>query len=201
MKKISILVAASSMLIAGSLSASLINFTSGIGFTGALQADGVSTLTSAGAGAFTFQLGTFDETSLSGTSDTWAAAFNNEMTGVNFWATSGPGAGRFQGSNSMDDGSSNGLAAYIFGFNTADASQIILFKNDSWTFPTYDPIDSAADTFSLADANTQIIQADGTFTTIGGNFQMLAAVPEPSTYAALIGLLALGAAMHCRRRA
>jgi hypothetical protein len=187
------------VLLTGSLSASLINFTSGTGFAGALQADGVSTISSAGAGSFSFQLGTFNEASLSGNSDTWAAGFNNEMAASNPWSTSAPAANRFQGSVSMDDGSSTNNAAYIFGFNTSDSSQIILFKNAAWVFPAFDETDFSADTFSLADANTQVLQANGTFTAIGGNFQMLSAVPEPSTYAALAGMFVLCIAMLRRR--
>lgn len=200
MRKVLTAFVASSIVFTASLSASIIGFTSGTGFADALQSDGVSTLTSAGAGAFTFQLGTFDEAVLSGTADTWATGFNNEMTGDNVWGTFGPAIGRFLGDQTMDDASSNGAAAYIFGFN-ADTSQIILFKNAAWVFPAFDSFDLSADLFSLEDANTQILQADGTFASIGSNIQMLAAVPEPSVFALFSGAMALGWVMVRRRRA
>lgn len=138
-----------SILCAGAVNASLLNFQSGAGVT-ALQSDGVSTLSSAGAGSFTFALGTFDESVLSGSSDTWGTGFVDRMNGTNNWLLSPPPvANRFQGDRLMSDGSADSLQAYIFGYSIADSSQVILFKNSSWTFPAFNALDLTSDIFSL----------------------------------------------------
>jgi len=176
--------------------ASLINFQSG-SLSSYLQADDVTNLDS----TYTFALGTFNEAVLSGTSDTWAGGFTDEMDGVNTWKTSGPVPlrNKFQNENAMTDDSSNGQAAYIFATNTAN-DEILIFKNASWIFPNYSATDLDADIFSLQDANTQVVNATGSFVAFDNNLRMLTAVPEPSTYAMFAGALALGYVMIRRRR-
>ncbi len=186
-------------LVCGStLSASLINFQSG-SLTSFLQADGATNLD----GTYTFALGTFSEAALAGSSDSWFAAFDDQMVGTNDWLTSGPAPviNTFQGDQLMVDGSETSSAAYIFGYNT-DQSEIIIFRNASWVFPTFDDLDVSADIFSLQDANTEVVTSAGSWVTFNNNLQMItaSAVPEPSTYAALSGLLALGYVMVRRRK-
>ena len=117
--------------------ASLINFQSGVVST-YLQADGLSDLDS----SYTFALGTFNEAALTGDIGTWAASFNDEMVEVNTWKTDGPAPlqNKFQGEVAMDDDSSEGQSAYIFGSNGPD--ELVIFRNSDWTFPTYDNLDT-----------------------------------------------------------
>ncbi|MDG1300278.1 MAG: PEP-CTERM sorting domain-containing protein [Opitutae bacterium] len=61
--------------------------------------------------------------------------------------------------------------------------------------------DTAADVSTFAATGTQIIVADGGGFGGNGVSFTLSAVPEPSTFAALAGLCALGAVMVRRRRA
>jgi hypothetical protein len=195
MKKILTILAAAATVCSVS-QASKINFQSGSVAT-YLQADGVTNLDS----SYTFALGTFSEAALAGNISTWSASFNDEMVGVNTWKTSGPAPlqNKFQGEVFMDDNSPATSAAYIFGTNGSD--ELIIFRNAAWVFPTFDTLDTTADIFSLADANTQIVTAGGTWTAYASNITMLSTVPEPSTFAALAGLCALGAVMVRRRRA
>jgi len=197
MKKLTTIIAAAALVCSVS-QASKINFQSGTVAT-YLQADGTTNLDA----SYTFALGTFTESSLAGDLSTWSAGFNDEMDGVNTWKTSGPAPlqNKFQGEVAMDDNSSAASAAYIFGTNGSD--EIIIFRNAAWVFPTFDNLDTTADVFSLVDANTQIVTAAGSWTAYASNITMLStvAVPEPSTFAALAGLCALGAVMVRRRRA
>lgn len=198
-----IILLAGATLLGSTLSASLINFQSGAGVT-ALQSDGVSTLSSAGAGAYTFAFGTFNEAALSGAASTWQAAFDDQMASTNNWLLSPPPlANRFLGEVSMNDATANGLAGYIFGYNTSDSSEVIVFKNAAWTFPAFNALDTTADVFSLQDANTQVLGSGGTFSAFSGSFTMIstATVPEPSAFAAIAGVLALGFVALRRRRA
>jgi hypothetical protein len=195
MKKLISIFAAATVVCSVS-QASLINFQSG-SVTTYLQADGVTNLDA----SYTFALGTFTEAALAGGIATWSTGFNDEMVSVNTWITSGPAPlqNKFQGEVAMDDNSSATSSAYIFGTNGSD--EIIIFRNAAWVFPTFDSLDTTADVFSLADANTEIVTAGGTWTTYASNITMLSTVPEASTYAALSGLLALGYVMVRRRRA
>jgi len=196
MKKILTILAAATVCSVSQ--ASIINFQSGTVAT-YLQADAATNLDA----SYTFALGTFTESALSGDISTWSAGFNDEMVSVNSWKTSGPAPllNKFQGEVAMDDNSSASASAYIFGTNGSD--ELIIFRNAAWVFPTFNDLDTAADIFSLADANTQIVTAGGGWTSYASNITMLSttAVPEPSTFAALAGLCALGAVMVRRRRA
>jgi hypothetical protein len=197
MKKILTILAAAATVSSVS-QASLINFQSGSVAT-YLQADAATNLDA----SYTFALGTFTESALSGVISTWSAGFNDEMTAENGWLTSGPPPvlNTFQGNVAMDDNSSATASAYIFGTNGSD--ELIIFRNAAWVFPTFDNLDTTADIFSLADANTQIVTAGGGWTSYASNITMLSttAVPEPSTFAALAGLCALSFVMVRRRRA
>jgi len=186
-----------------SANASLINFQSGTVST-YLQADGVTSLSASPEGNYVFALGTFDESFLSGNSDTWLSGFTDEMEATNVWKTTGaaPLQNKFQGSVSMSDGSATSSNAYIFGYkDDAEKSEIIIFRNAGWQFPAYAPVDlDGSDIISLLDANTQIIDSSGSWTNYSSNITMLFAVPEPSAFAAIAGLLTLGFVMVRRRR-
>ena len=188
--------ALASLVVISSASASLINFQSG-SLSSYLQADGTTNLDS----TYSFALGTFNESVLSGTSNTWGSGFTDQMDGVNTWKTSGPAPlqNKFQNENAMTSATANGQAAYIFGYNVA-VDEIILFKNAAWIFPTRDSLDTVADIFSLQDAGTQVVTTSGAFASFNNNLTMLAVVPEPSTYAMLAGVLALGYVMIRRRK-
>lgn len=176
--------------------ASLVNFQSG-SLSSYLQADGVSNLDT----SYSFALGTFNESVLSGSNDTWAAGFTDQMQSTNNWLLSGPPPvqNTFQGDVSMNSSAANGQAAYIFATNAAN-DEILIFKNAAWVFPTYDNLDTVSDIFSLQDANTQVVNATGSFVAFDNNLRMLTVVPEPSTYAMFAGALALGYVMIRRRR-
>lgn len=191
----------SSLLVTHLASGALINFQSASGGSG-FQADGSSALTT----DYSFQLGTFNTAVLAGSLSTWESGFTNEMVAANTWDTTFPPVGvpRFIGERLMDDGSSAGQQAYIFGKNTA-GDEIIIWTNTSWIFPTFDNLDSSADIFSLVDANTEVIQSNGAFTTFSPNntFTMLStatAIPEPSTVVLFSLLGAASIFLHRKRR-
>ena len=197
------LISAGVSLVFISASASLINFQSGGVPTTYLQADGVTSLSDASSptGTYLFALGTFDETALLGSIDAWYTAFADQMEGTNAWRSSDATPAflqnRFQNEVLMADGSAASQSAYIFGYNS-DQSEIIIFRNASWVFPSYDILDTNADIFSLTDANTEVITSAGTWTSYSSNITMLA-VPEPSSFALLSGIFGLACVMLRRR--
>jgi hypothetical protein len=86
-------------------------------------------------------------------------------------------------------GASAGMQVYGWVFNSkalAGSSQWAVVTNANWVLPT---ITDAVDGFdwSITDANTSVV-----FGTVSGNNVGLVAVPEPSTYAAILGLATLG---------
>lgn len=186
------------LLFAYSASASLINFQSGTLST-YLQSNLVDTLSDEPEGTYQFALGTFDETVLSGSISNWFAAFTNQMDGVNVWKTTGPAPlqNRFQNEHIMSDGTATGQAAYILGSKT-DMSEIVIFKNPAWVFPAFNPLDVAADIYSLQDAGTEVVSSGGSFSAFDNNLTMIA-VPEPSSFALLAGVFGLAWVMVRRR--
>lgn len=178
------------------MSGEQIEWRSGDAFSNAEQANG-STLSSAAENPFEFQLGTFDVDVLAYNANTWVNGFINAMNSSNIWTTQ---FNAFAGSGSTTGDSSDEEQAYIFGFNTLDSTEIILFTNEDWTFPIHtggtDPNPSAS--FSLENDGTQVLGANGEFSDLGDNFQMFL-VPEPSTYAALAGMFVICTAMLRRR--
>lgn len=174
--------------------ASLINFQSG-SLSSFLQSDGTNL-----DSTYTFALGTFDESVLSSPIDNWSSGFTNQMGNTNSWITSGPSPiiNTFQGEASMLNDSANGQNAYLLGTSSSN-NDIILFKNDAWVFPSYSPLDTEADTFSLQDSSTLVIDATGNFISFDNNLTMLNPVPEPSNYVSIIGFVMLGLALLRRR--
>jgi hypothetical protein len=183
-----------------SADASLINFQSGA--VTALQSDNATSLSNEVEGTFEFALGTFNESVLEGSSSGWEAGLTNQMVGNNVWKTTPPAPlqNKFQGETSMTDGIATSQQAYILGYSTIN-DDFIVFKNAAWVFPAFAAVDTnGADVFSLQDANTQVLQSSGSFSSFSGSFTMIA-VPEPSAFAAIVGVLTLGIVVVRRRRA
>lgn len=179
--------------------ASRIDFQSGADVN-AFQSDGFTTLSSAGSGAFTFALGTFDESVLADSSDSWSIGFMDQMQDTNDWLVSPPVADRFLGEVQMTSGAATNQNAYILGYDTLNESQIILFKNENWIFPVFNDLDLESDIFSLQDNGTQMLLADGSFSNFTDTFTMISAVPEPSIYALFVGSFTLSYSLIRRSR-
>jgi len=95
------------------------------------------------------------------------------------------------------DFSSAGNAFALFVFETSDTTALLgdtynVWTDATWTLPAADGVTAS---FNPAPSGTQIQQLSGASAFAG------VVVPEPSTYAALSGLLALGYVMVRRRRA
>jgi hypothetical protein len=90
-------------------------------------------------------------------------------------------------------GDSFALFVFESSTTTAVASDVYnVWSDASWALPSADGVSAA---FSASPTGTQIQQLSGASTFSGS------VVPEPSTFAALAGLCALGAVMVRRRRA
>jgi len=140
---------------------------------------------------------------------------NADLTGWTSFATNstfGPGALSSSSVANADTTAADGLTAYLL---VQDGGLSGLFSLNSWakysgTVAPATPAtlsfqfgasDTAANVIGVAGAGTAISVADaGGFGGSGVSIS-LSVVPEPSTYAALSGLLALGYVMVRRRRA
>lgn len=100
------------------------------------------------------------------------------------------------GSGHSTDLSFGGDSFAVFVFESSTTSAIAsdaynVWTDASWLLPTTDGVTAG---FSASPTGTEIQQLSGASTFSGS------VVPEPSTYAAIAGLLALGAVMIRRRR-
>ncbi|MBX3737113.1 MAG: PEP-CTERM sorting domain-containing protein [Candidatus Didemnitutus sp.] len=155
---------------------------------------------------FTFSIGSFgafSPTALNTAS--WAANFTTIATnGSTPWddlfthfdgtATLSSNAGAFATSSQ----------AYIWGYNTTTitngVTEWVLFTNNTWLFPASSSPDPTI--WTVDDVGTTAVV--GTLNPSGSNIYIqtaaiTSAVPEPATYAAVLGLLAVGLVAYRRR--
>lgn len=111
--------------------------------------------------------------------------------------------GILSGTGSQNDGSGaafNGQQVYVV-VTDADTGSFGVFSGttgSNWTFPN-DGL-GVGDSLAVSNLVSDVDQVAGAVS-FGGNGFQISAVPEPSTYAALAGLCALGYVMVRRRRA
>ncbi len=191
-----LIVASSAFVLTSGLMASQLRIES-TGTIPGLDASGAS-LTEAGAGAFTFEVGAFSGfTPNGGNVADWLANWTSVASAP--WQTSGPFANRFRGPTLFNVPELVGQQGYIWGYNSQTdfvTGQWILVTNAAWTFPAINELQLPND---IAPENVWSINGEGNIAILGsfinGNpaegFQ-LAAVPEPSTYALIFGLGILG---------
>lgn len=156
--------------------------------------------TSIPTGGLTFQLGTFGSfTPTAANADLWAA--NWSTTGITSstasWTVAAADFGSFSGTANIGPTAPTGQSGYIWGYSALDVgSEWILVSNSNWTIPAHNP-DATA--FPLSPWQTT---AAGTFAIVGQlnhvgvgaadrTFQT-EVIPEPSTYALIVGLGILG---------
>lgn len=150
---------------------------------------------------FTFYIGSFNAfVPTAGNTALWAANFTS--LGSTPWSTADHA---FSGSVQL---TSNAGAfattnqAYIWGQGTVSGNaEQVLFTNNTWLFPAssnilptnWDLSDSG--TFAIVGTlGTPLVSADPYFSTAS-----VSPVPEPATYAAVLGLLAVGLVAYRRR--
>jgi len=187
-----------SLICLGVASASILNAAIGISGT---SLNGATSLAAGDVGVYVISDGTaFSSVSIA----TGANILDSASYGAGFTVlgsnTATSFGGTFLGSGHGTDISfaNASFAVFVFEASTTtaiDNDSYNVWTDSSWTLPTVD-----GNTFSFAadPTGTEIQQLNGA-STFGGTVG--AAVPEPSTFAALTGLCALGAVMVRRRRA
>ena len=131
-----------------------------------------------------------------------------QLVGVSQSFTGGTSPGFFPASEAVtgtEATTAGGNQAYVFVLggvdsfsSAAEASSYGLFSNSSgWDITSLSGSSSAAtDTFRTLQPDTIIA---GNLTSVSDGFEFQA-IPEPSAYATILGLLGLGYAVFCRRR-
>ncbi len=156
------------------------------------------TLTSHGAGVWSFQMGVFQTgfTPTLGTGADWASNWVHVLGVTAPWQISGPNTNKAQAQAGVNAPDHVGKQAMVWGYNSKtfdSASQWVLLTNTSWIIPAFDglnvtPLPENIWNYSLAGVTT--VNGVGTVSTSG--MQMTQAIPEPSTYALIFGLGILG---------
>ena len=187
----------SSCLVAGAVNAAVtVNILSNSSF-GFYQDSGAAAL---GDGSL-LRYGTFDEAGYDLLSTAQRADYATvDALFTELGTVSASGGDFFSTGNSYTfpvSGISTGDKLYTWVFNTSDASVatewgIFSSSNSLWNVAT----DPGTTTLSNNNIDNFVVGSAGAGTNV-----LLSAVPEPSTYAAIAGFLALGVAMVRRRRA
>ena len=156
--------------------------------------------------AFSFQIGSFGNFTPTATNfGDWNSNFQPLAT------TQWLDFGNFSGSATLSDNPAGFLTtnkAYIWGYNTKTIgleTEWILLTNDGWKFPDTNIFSASPDQFTTTDAGTyEIIGHLASSVSYGVEPYMISdqisPVPEPSTYAAIFGVLTLGGVCYRRYR-
>ncbi len=149
-------------------------------------------------GSFNFYLGSFNSfTPTAGNTSQWNANFvslSSTAWSVDDQAFSGAAV---LSSNAVF---AQGSQAYIWGQGVVSGiTEWILITNNSWLFPASGNL--LPTSWDLTDAGTgTVIGTLGTAQIGADPYMRTSAVPEPSTYAAVFGVLAIGIVTYRRRR-
>jgi hypothetical protein len=162
-----------------------------------LQTDGTLSNGTRLPAGFSFELGTFDTgfSPLLANASDWASNFN--VLDASSWVWNGA-FGQVQDSGSYSSYPapiSSGEQLFIWGFNSqapGTGTEWILLSNASWTVPAITPV---VYNFFDNQAGTQTVAGIGQLLTGGsylaGDFRTSSVIPEPATYAAFVGAVAL----------
>lgn len=153
-------------------------------------------------GSFRALLGGFSAPVASNDFGNLASSFQNFATPAVSWNPNagGPGLGgiflEYTSVTSLGSVSA-GQQAYIWFFNSQNpdpGSEWLILTNTNWTFPSIPTLPSPGPSWSLVDVGTQVFVGS----VVEGGFQATA-IPEPSTYSAIMAVGALGLAVYRRK--
>ncbi|MCC6414445.1 MAG: PEP-CTERM sorting domain-containing protein [Opitutaceae bacterium] len=148
---------------------------------------------------FVFSLGTFDSfTPTAGNLANWASNFT-ALGSTTTWETNFT---QYSGSSTLSNNNApftNGSQGYVWGYNSqsiSPTSQWILLTNTSWTFP----IAGSTPTINWTSTDIGTVAVFGVINTTSSDpYLQTSAVPEPSTYALLAGLVMFSFVCYRRR--
>lgn len=154
--------------------------------------------------SFQFTVGSFGAFSPTGANiSSWLTNFTPlQVTPTTSWDD---GFTQFSQTSTLNTNSGSfatNMQAYIWGYNTqtvGTGAEWVLFTNSAWTFPDHTSLLPV--TWDIAAVGT--VAVFGFLSpTLGTNpyFSTAAAIPEPSTYAVILGFLALSFAAYRRRQ-
>jgi hypothetical protein len=184
-------------LVVGRLTAVEINFTSPALEIGKISTNAVLTT------GFTFTLGSFGGfTPTTGNEALWQSNFT--ALGSTAWGTDWT---QYSGTATLASNNapfSTLTQGYVWGYNSQafiTGSEWVLLTNPAWLFPLYSGTTVGWDSFdtgtiAIVGSFSSSLSADPYLQTAS-----VGAIPEPSTFAALLGFAAIGIAAWRRRRA